>query len=73
MEIAVKYLKGCYYKVPYYVRESSYPDGVEIRIENDPYGLLNVSKYYRRLKLGITKTALSSPINDDERVMLSVQ
>ncbi len=40
-EIAVKYLKGCYYEVLYYVRESSYPDGDEIRIENEPYGLLN--------------------------------
>lgn len=40
-EIAVKHLKGCYYEAPYYVRESSYPDGDEIRIYNEPYDLLN--------------------------------
>lgn len=39
-KIAVKYLSGCYYEAPYYVRESSYPDGKEIRIWNEPYDLL---------------------------------
>ena len=39
-KIAVKYLRGCYYEAPYYVRESSYPEGDEIRIWNDPYDIL---------------------------------
>ena len=43
-EIAIKHLKGCYYEAPYYIRESSYPDGEEIRIMNEPYGLLNGEK-----------------------------
>ena len=43
-KIAIKHLKGCYYEAPYYVRESSYPDGKEIRIMNEPYELLNGEK-----------------------------
>lgn len=43
-EIAIKHLKGCYYEAPYYVRESSFPDGDEIRIWNEPYDLLNENK-----------------------------
>ncbi len=38
-KIALKYLKGSYYEAPYYIRERSYPEGIEIRLLDDTYEL----------------------------------